>query len=288
MATSPSHKFGQIIGDLLEEMLQLPLTKVAKKHGLYLDYKHPRLARGGKRKVTWIDHKGNRHDLDFVLELGGSEDNLGIPKAFIETAWRRYTKHSRNKAQEIQGAVSVLAETYSHCNPFLGVVLAGVFTEGSLTQLASHGFKVVYCSYENVLAAFAKVGIDASFDERTSDRAFKDKVDTFINLPASKRAELVTELRKRTRKDLNTFVKGLETCLTRTIERILVIPLHGPTCEVMSVNDALSFINSYDEASPIMGVFVRYEVSVRYTNGDQINGQFESRATAIQFLNGLG
>jgi hypothetical protein len=105
MAESPSHKFGQIIGELLEEVLRKPLMRIARRHGLYLDFKHPRKARGNKRKVCWTDHKGNKHDLDYVLEFGGSETVIGKPKAFIESAWRRYTKHSRNKAQEIQGSV---------------------------------------------------------------------------------------------------------------------------------------------------------------------------------------
>ena len=46
---------------------------------------------------------------DYVLERGGTDTVRGLPAAFIETAWRRYTKHSRNKAQEIQGAVLALA-----------------------------------------------------------------------------------------------------------------------------------------------------------------------------------
>src|ERR1700733_3295387 len=102
MANSPSHKFGQIIGELLEKMFQAPLTAIARKHGLYLDYKHSRPARGNKVKVNWADSKGNSHDLDYVLEHGGTEDVVGIPKAFIETAWRRYTKHSKNKVQKMQ------------------------------------------------------------------------------------------------------------------------------------------------------------------------------------------
>ena len=147
MAQSPSHKLGQIIGDMLESAIRDPLQKVAAKHGLYLDYKHQRLARNNRKKVAWIDNKGNTHDLDYVLEENGSEAVIGKPKAFIEIAWRRYTKHSRNKAQEIQGAVGPLSETYHDCHPFLGAVIAGVFTEGSLTQLKSHGFQLLYYSY---------------------------------------------------------------------------------------------------------------------------------------------
>lgn len=73
MAQSPSHTFGQKIGELLEEMLRPLLAEVGGKHGLYLDYKHARPARQNRKKVGWQDKKGNIHDLDYVLELGGSE-----------------------------------------------------------------------------------------------------------------------------------------------------------------------------------------------------------------------
>jgi hypothetical protein len=101
MAESLSHKFGQIIGDLLELALEPHLQKFARKHKLYLDKKGERKARSGK-KVSWTDAKGNKHDLDYVLERGGTEHKIGIPIAFIESAWRRYTKHSRNKARKFK------------------------------------------------------------------------------------------------------------------------------------------------------------------------------------------
>ena len=162
MAESLSHKFGQIIGDLLELALEPHLQKFARKHKLYLDKKGARKARSGK-KVCWTDANGNKHDLDFVLERGGTENKIGDPVAFIESAWRRYTKHSRNKAQEIQGAVLPLAIKYRRSSPFVGVVLAGVFTEGALTQLKSLGFGVLYFPYETVVKTFSKFGINAAF-----------------------------------------------------------------------------------------------------------------------------
>ena len=66
MAESPSHKFGQLIGEVLEAAILPLLVGFAKKHNLYLDKKGPRQARRGN-KLTWKDHNGNTHDLDFVL-----------------------------------------------------------------------------------------------------------------------------------------------------------------------------------------------------------------------------
>jgi hypothetical protein len=171
MAESLSHKFGQIIGDLLELAIEPHLRKFAKSNNLYLDKKGIRTARKGK-KLSWVDGKENSHDLDFVLEREGSEKLIGVPVAFIETAWRRYTKHSRNKSQEIQGAILPLAEKHRNSSPFIGVVIAGEFTAGSLTQLKSSGFCVLYFSYDTVMRAFRKFKIDADFDEATSEKDF--------------------------------------------------------------------------------------------------------------------
>lgn len=102
MAESPAHKFGQMIGELLETVVLPQLEIFCKNRKLYLDYrKKTRAIRTGK-KVTWEDQYGNTHDLDFVIEQDGTDERIGRPLAFIETAWRRYTKHSRNKAQEIR------------------------------------------------------------------------------------------------------------------------------------------------------------------------------------------
>jgi hypothetical protein len=125
VARSPAHQWGQIIGQqFLEVALEPVLRAVAIEHGLYLDVKGDRPARSGK-KIAWADDFGNTHELDFVLERGGTPDRVGDPVAFIETAWRRYTKHSRNKAQEVQGAVLPLATRHHRHAPFVGVVLAG-------------------------------------------------------------------------------------------------------------------------------------------------------------------
>src|SRR5687768_7495066 len=119
MARSPAHKFGQILGTVLEEAIHPLLQSFAEQHDLYLDSKGPRSCRPGV-KCSWVDLNGNSHDLDFVLERGGSRDQVGTPVAFVETAWRRYTKHSRNKVQEIQGAIEPLAETHRNVGPFKG------------------------------------------------------------------------------------------------------------------------------------------------------------------------
>src|SRR5437016_5100811 len=192
MAVSPAHRFGQIIGEVLEAGILPLLESFAKKHGLYLDKKGLRPARPGK-KVTWTDRNENKHDLDFVLERGGTAEEKGDPVAFIETAWRRYTKHSRNKAQEIQGAIMPLVETHG-ASPFIGAVLAGEFTEGAISQLVSLGFVVAYFPYETVVKAFSIVGIDASSDEGTPDSKFAARMKKWNALPQAQKDNVGREL----------------------------------------------------------------------------------------------
>lgn len=282
MAESPSHKFGQIIGDILEEAIFLPLQEFANKQKLYLDKKGKRPARKGK-KVSWIDLYGNIHDLDFVLERNGSVEKMGTPIAFIETAWRRYTKHSRNKAQEIQGAILPLSVTHKNSAPFLGAVLAGVFTEGAITQLKSLGFMVLYFSYASVVKAFKSVGIDAEFGENTSDSEFNKKLREWNSLPKDKKSLVSKQLVKMQSKDVQSFVDALEKSVVRRITSVRILPLHGSASELSSVQKAIDFIEKYDEKNGSKTV-VKYEVEIKYNNKDNIKGEFADKKDAIKFL----
>ena len=283
MAQSPAHRLGQIIGHELEAAIHKPLQEIAEEFDLYLDYKHPRPARGGRKKVAWTDLQGNTHDLDYVLEKGGSEEATGHPQAFIETAWRRYTKHSRNKAQEIQGAISPLAETYQIYRPFLGAVLAGVFTEGSLAQFRSHKFNLVYCPYDTVLQAFAIEGIDVSSGEDTSEEELQRKVDAFECLTTIQRERIAEEIRILHADQFNPFFETLRLHLNRHVELICVLTLSGPSHRFISTDDAVRFVSEYDESVPASG-FVRYELTIRYSNSDEIRGVFQGKKDAIKFL----
>src|SRR5438309_831728 len=105
MAKSLAHKWGQLLGDLSQLALYDPLAAIAKRHGVYLDRAGARPARANQKRLRWKDCYGNFHDLDYVLERGGTDEKIGTPAAFIEVAWRKGTRHSKNKAQEIEGAV---------------------------------------------------------------------------------------------------------------------------------------------------------------------------------------
>ncbi len=283
MAESPSHRFGQIVGNLLEDILRPVLERFCKERGLYLDSKgeRPGVRRG--RKVTWIDKYGNNHDLDFVIEKAGTPAQKGRPIAFIECAWRRYTKHSRNKAQEIQGAIVPIADDCEWDKPFLGAVLAGVFTKGSLDQLESVGFHVLYFPYDSVVAAFDSVGIDVRFDESTPDEDFRKCVESVRALAPGEYETLKAYLARERQELVASFLTDLGAVLDRMIERLIVVPLFGDEHVFGSVNEAMKFIERFSQTEG-RGAFRKYEIIATYSNGDGVTASFRSKSEAEKFL----
>ncbi|HWQ88591.1 MAG TPA: hypothetical protein VN374_01290, partial [Desulfitobacteriaceae bacterium] len=284
MAKSPSHKFGQIIGNLLEDIIYPFLNEFAKRNGCYVDKAGNRGGARSGKKVTWTDRYGNSHDLDFVLEKDGTGDKQGRPLAFIEAAWRRYTKHSKNKAQEIQGAILPIAENYAWDAPFLGAVIAGEFTSASIKQMESVGFTVLYFSYQSILSSFNEVGIDVSFDESTPDERFDECVKSLEDLSEEKWDRIKASLVSINEEEIKTFMGKLSVALERKIEKILVVPLFGKSYEFLSIADAKHFLCSDFDASVEKG-FKKIEVVVVYSNGDKVDGVFHTVEKADEFLN---
>jgi hypothetical protein len=85
MAESYARRWGQIIGLSIEAAIFPLLLDFVAQYGLYLDSQGPRPARPS-HDVIWIDQRGNRHKLDFVLERGGASDRIGLPVASCLTA----------------------------------------------------------------------------------------------------------------------------------------------------------------------------------------------------------
>lgn len=282
MADSPAHKFGQIIGDSLEAAIYPILNEFSKLNNLFLDVKGPRPARKGN-KVTWQDNNNNKHDLDFVIERNGTPEEIGKPVAFIECAWRRYTKHSRNKAQEIQGAIIPLFEKYRKDYPFIGVILAGEFTEGSLSQLESLGFSVLYFSYESIIKAFQKVKINAFFDEKTKDSVFANEVHKWEALPDKKKLIVYKAIADNQKSDIIKFIKKLKSTINRNLSEIKIWPFYGKLYSFKTIQDATTFINGYNFDNTECE-FIRFDAEIIFSNGDIVKVSFKEKKDFLIFL----
>ena len=67
----------------------------------------------------------------------------------------------------------------------------------------------------------------------------------------------------------------------KKIESVYVLPPDG-TCW-KRITDAIDFIAAVEEVRACASC-IRYEVGIRYTNGDEVRGQFKDKLTAIAFL----
>lgn len=290
MAQSPSHKFGQNLGKLLEEIvlddiLKPRLQQFAQSRKYYLDWQRSRPARKGK-KVTWEDKYGNKHDLDFVIEIEGTDEQLGRPVAFIESAWRRYTKHSRNKAQEIQGAILPIIELHHLSAPFYGAVLAGDFTKPALDQLRNNGFAVIYIPYQDVVDAFHDIGFNIAFDENTPDENYTAAFKRLASLTSAEKEKIRQGLMRISKPEVDRFMDRLKNRLERYITKIVLMPLFGIKYEFQTIDEILDNLDTLDIENP-RGSFERFEVIIDYSNQDTIRATFQEKSLLTDFLNKL-
>ena len=285
MANSPSHKLGQLIGNFIELGFQRAIEPLCKSRSLYLDVVgSTRKARKGK-KVSWKDVYGNKHDLDFVIERNGSHEQLGTPAALIECAWRRYTKHSKNKAQEIQGAIMPIAEKYRFHKPFLGAVIAGEYTKPSIEQLRSCGFGILYFEYNSVVEAFDLHGVNIRTEESTPDEDIEAKIEAFKRLTDDQLCVIFGHIAKNNESKISSFMAQITESLDRQIRSIIVTPLYGKNREFESIDDVYSFLEKYDTEKVENDIeFSQFFIRAVYGNGDEVTGEFSSKQNALQFL----
>lgn len=282
--TSPGHKLGQLIGNFFEALFAGDLIDLSNKHGCYCDRRglRPRV-RGSSRKVAWTDKYGNTHDLDYVIEKGGSHDKRGTPVAFIELAWRRYTKHSRNKTGELEGSLLPLRESYQSCG-FLGAILAGEYTEGGKNQLTSHDINVLHVPFRVLAGSFKKHGVDLDYPENASNDRKRSIIRQWEGLSKERIEQVESHLKVAIEKEYSAFKNALEKSLQRTIEAVVILPLYGSELVFTSVNEAIQTLTDLKDEQPATHKFIKYEIQIRFGNGDRIDGTFHSKDKAMEFL----
>lgn len=176
-----------------------------------------------------------------------------------------------------------IAEEYELEAPFLGAILAGKFTAPSLEQLRSLRFNIVYIPYESIVTAFASVGIDARFDEKTPDPEFSKCVDLVERLSAADRTKVKSAVLKSNKRQFDEFFAKLRRTLDRTTERVTILPLFGPAPNIGKVTEAVTFIEGFEPANAPVE-FLKYEVSVVFSNADEVRRTFDDKEEAVRVI----
>lgn len=85
-------------------------------------------------------------------------------------------------------------------------------------------------------------------------------------------------------KNFKGLTNALLISLNQKVTEIVVSPLHGTQNILYSINDALTYINTYDENNTVP--ILRYEITVKYNTGVEYTMKCPDKKMAIQFLNG--
>ena len=174
--SSSGHKLGQLVGDWFEKHVALALLQsVAQELGLYLDHRfQDRSCRSGK--IKWADLDGNEVDYDFVLELGGTDNNQGVPVAFFETFWRRGSRHSKDKARDDSGKLLPMRETYPTAR-VLGIIAAGDFTKPAQDLIGSRNIDLFWLPKAMICAAWEACGVAMDYDDGAAELVKREIVN---------------------------------------------------------------------------------------------------------------
>lgn len=268
MAKSPAHKIGQLIGHMLEDIFEPLLKEVGSKTGTYLDKTNIERSSRTSKILTHIDDNGNNHGLDFVFERFGTDNKEGLPIGFIECAWRRYTKHSKNKVQEIHSAIESLANKHKAYSPFKGAILSGHYSEPSLQQLRSQGYTIIHIPYDTVIEAYEYAGFDISYDSETelTDLLYKGiSIDGLSNKDISKIRRYIFKVCNI---DIHYFTNNLISSLTKQIDQINITPVIEHSYNFKDTTETVKWLTSCNNITDNSINLIDLEIT--YTNGDSV------------------
>lgn len=88
---------------------------------------------------------------------------------------------------------------------------------------------------------------------------------------------------KLNKKSVDEFLSLLSYSVSRFIEQIIILPLHGQESISNSVNDAIDFLMKYSEDKPKLPLS-KYEIIIKYNTGDRIEASFKDKKDSIKFL----
>jgi hypothetical protein len=131
--------------------------------------------------------------------------------------------------------------------------------------------------------AFQKVGLDITSNDTTPDSDYSAKIATFNALTQANRPQVIEEMIALNQQEVDGFIQALEQCLTRQITLVRVLPLHGVAFELTSIVEAVEFIENYS-ATGINTPALKFEVEIRYGNGDKIQATLSEKDDVLAFL----
>lgn len=278
--SSSGHKLGQLVGDWFQDCFVLPLLQeAAGKLGLFLDHRACVRGRGVRGdKILWADEDKNAVDYDFVMELGGSADKLGIPVAFLECFWRRGARHSKDKARDDSGKLMPMRVTYPTAR-FLGIVASGEFTRPARELVESRKINLFYVPKAKVIETFQKLGLQMDYDDKAREEVKAEIANAFekalSNDIKEKAAATLRALIGETA--VKAYVASVQAALSsaplefRIVGHLLSKPMVFETVDAVS-----DFLAKPEPAFDFSDPSKRFSYQVSYSDGTEFEQELDS------------
>ena len=109
------------------------------------------------------------------------------------------------------------------------------------------------------------------------------KIEQWKRLSSRRKRLVVDTLLASQDAEIKGFLAALTESVSRKIEEIIVLPLHGAMFQAASIGEARTLLEAYDESVP-QARFERYEIHIRFRNKNEIMGKFHDKPSAIEFL----
>ena len=268
---SGGHKLGQLVGDWFQDDFVRPLlAEVARQLGLYLDHRlRARSARG--ERVIWKDEDGNEVDYDFVMEIGGTDDQIGVPVAFYECFWRRGSRHSKDKARDDSGKLAPQRHLWPTAR-FLGILASGNFTNPARELIRSRNIDLFYVPKTKVVEAFQSLGLVVDYDDKANESEKQQLGEVFAQaFTSGAKAKVVSALRDLIGEvTIDGYTSRVAAALSSLPQEIRFIGRRNSTARRFeSIDEATKFLEHPEfDFSQLMETFI-YEIT--YDDGSDFS-----------------
>lgn len=230
-------------------------------------------------KIIWKDVDGNDVDYDFAFELGGTTASKGVPVGFVETFWRRGSRHSKDKARDDTGKLVPMRATYPTAR-YLGIVSGGDFTEPARDLVSSRGVHLFYVPKAKIVAAFKACGVVIDYadnlDEASKAEILKDAEVGFAPDNAKKSADKLCALVGQS--SLNAFQLHVRSSISSLPQEIRIQESrHSEPAVFDAVAKATDFLDDPVFSNKPHATTYRY--SITYSDGTDFSRDVDSLAS---------
>ncbi len=228
------------------------------------------IQRRQNKKIAWKDEDDNEVDYDFVMELDGADNHIGIPVGFFECFWRRGKRHSKDKARDDSGKLMPMRDTYPTAR-FLGIVAGGDFTGPASTLVQSRRIDLFCIPKAKIITVFEKHGVQIDYPDRTPEEKKALLVEAFDRavVPALKPKIAATLIALVGAASISTYVDRVRAALGALPQELrFVMQRRSKPVVSESIPEATEFLKNptFDFNAPSEN----YIYEITYSDGTEL------------------